>query len=1029
MAVFEPDRGRIVLRIVYDGPGRAGKTTNVEQLARIFGAQPGDELQVHPAATGRTIFFDWFSFDGGMLDGQQLQIQVVTVPGHKSLEPRRAHILHGADVVVLVCDSAVSGQDSAREMLDSLREHLGKRADHVPLLVQANKQDLPSAMSPPELAAALGLGPDVSVLGAQASAGIGVRETAIDAIRAAVRQMKLRTTHDGLGAVAGRAGTAEQLRTALQALDNHGTQRDDDAAHARPRAPSDEGRVVYIRSAKLVSQLGGEADAVGRARTRAPEPVPSSMSERPEPARPARPRIPVSAMFLEPVPDPPDIPAAPPAAVRVPPPPVLSLADPPGPAVAPLELDPSDSTALASDASSSDIFATSERITAPVPEDIQAPASSPSEPAPNVSAPADPAPSHAPVPEDSNAVAEAGPPGELPPAAPHAPGPKASTIPPPAGPSPQPVPQASQTRTPSPGRPPALKDSALARSAKDLRERLRVAPLTHETVPQDSPSITAAKHALAVPAARAAGSSPAASGPQDPRPTSARAASETPVQEDSSAPSSAASPQPTPGLEASTSQAVPKDSQDSAAGHAATASPSLASEPVAEDIASSSPVPEDSPAPASEHPPAANQNLASAPAPEDITPTPSVHEDSPGPSSVSEDRSSLPSSPVPEDITASSPVLEDNPNPASAPENQPPPSPKDITPSSPVLEDSPPATSAPETQPPPSLEDITAFSPVPEDSPPATSAPETPPPPSPEDIASSPPVPEDSPNPTSAPETQPPPSPEHIASSPPVPEDSPPPVPDPQPAPSLDLPPPRPDLPPGHVWPVPGGRHVLERIADASLHRASPSGHAPSSMLFETGDFRLHTRPEWRFADPEQGRAALRDHVRRAARLGPLLPADTAIALAPTGANDEHLLWHIVPALDSLGQAIERAPESERPQQLARLAAAYATALRLLARDGLALELAPHAFAEQHGRWVYLGARLGGPASATEVLDALLRPSLDLPSRTAWLDALEQSLPTTLTRDDVAALGLDPELATASDEPSTRLRAILARCS
>lgn len=200
-------------------------------------------------------------------------------------------------------------------------------------------------------------------------------------------------------------------------------------------------------------------------------------------------------------------------------------------------------------------------------------------------------------------------------------------------------------------------------------------------------------------------------------------------------------------------------------------------------------------------------------------------------------------------------------------------------------------------------------------------------------------------------------------------------------------------------------------------------------MLFETGDFRLHTRPEWRFADPEQGRAALRDHVRRAARLGPLLPADTAIALAPTGADDEHLLWHIVPALDSLGQAIERAPEGERPQQLARLAAAYATALRLLARDGLALELAPHAFAEQHGRWVYLGARLGGPASATEVLDALLRPSLDLPSRTAWLDALEQSLPTTLTRDDVAALGLDPELATASDEPSTRLRAILARCS
>ncbi|MDC0716864.1 hypothetical protein [Nannocystis bainbridge] len=97
MAVYEPDRGRIVLRVVYDGPGRAGKTTNVEQLAGIFGDRPGNELLVHPAATGRTIFFDWFSFDGGMIDGHPLQVQVVTVPGHKSLEPRRAHILHTAE--------------------------------------------------------------------------------------------------------------------------------------------------------------------------------------------------------------------------------------------------------------------------------------------------------------------------------------------------------------------------------------------------------------------------------------------------------------------------------------------------------------------------------------------------------------------------------------------------------------------------------------------------------------------------------------------------------------------------------------------------------------------------------------------------------------------------------------------------------------------------------------------------------------------------------------------------------------------
>ncbi|MFY0534778.1 GTP-binding protein [Nannocystis pusilla] len=192
MAVYERDRARIVIRVVYDGPGRAGKTTNVEQLARIFGNKPGNELQVHPAATGRTIYFDWFSFDGGMIDGHPLQVQVVTVPGHKSLDPRRAHILHTADVVVLVCDCAAAGPDAAREMLDSLREHLVTSARPVPLVVQANKQDLANAMSPQKLGAALGVGYDTPVVGAQASAGIGVRETVIGAIRAAVRQMKRR---------------------------------------------------------------------------------------------------------------------------------------------------------------------------------------------------------------------------------------------------------------------------------------------------------------------------------------------------------------------------------------------------------------------------------------------------------------------------------------------------------------------------------------------------------------------------------------------------------------------------------------------------------------------------------------------------------------------------------------------------------------------------------------------------------------------------------------------------------------------
>src|SRR5262245_47651720 len=147
MAVYEQDLDRIVLRVVYDGPGRAGKTTNIQQLANLFGGKT-DDLQLTPC-------FDWLSFDGGWIDGHHLLIQVVGVPGAKRFEHHRAPILHTADAIVLVCDSTPDSTESARETLDSQREHLGHRVHEVPIIVQANKQDLTHALRAHEVGAAL----------------------------------------------------------------------------------------------------------------------------------------------------------------------------------------------------------------------------------------------------------------------------------------------------------------------------------------------------------------------------------------------------------------------------------------------------------------------------------------------------------------------------------------------------------------------------------------------------------------------------------------------------------------------------------------------------------------------------------------------------------------------------------------------------------------------------------------------------------------------------------------------------------
>ena len=293
MAVYEQDLDRIVIRVVYDGPGRAGKTTNIEQLARLFGGETPD-LQLLAADNGHTTFFDWFTFDGGMIDGHRLLIQILGVPGAKRFEHRRAHILRSADAVVLVCDSAPGTADLARETLDSLREHLGKRAASVPVIVQANKQDLPGALQAHEVGAALGLPYEVPVIGAEATAGIGTRETAVHAIRSAVRLVKRRTAKPGLQSILGTAGTLAALRTALEATQIGDAGPDDDEpidlqAAAEPAVP---GRKVFrptmVDEPNLV-YMHNQSSAVQAARIRLGEPGDADRNYDPNETLPSHP--------------------------------------------------------------------------------------------------------------------------------------------------------------------------------------------------------------------------------------------------------------------------------------------------------------------------------------------------------------------------------------------------------------------------------------------------------------------------------------------------------------------------------------------------------------------------------------------------------------------------------------------------------------------------------------------------------------------------------------------------------------------
>ena len=103
-----------------------------------------------------------------------------------------AELLSNADGVVLVLDSQSGALERNRQSLADLREHMkDNRLDpaRVPIVLQLNKRDLPSAMDPAQLLDELGLA-GADYVEAVASEGRGVMETLKQATRAVVEAVQ-----------------------------------------------------------------------------------------------------------------------------------------------------------------------------------------------------------------------------------------------------------------------------------------------------------------------------------------------------------------------------------------------------------------------------------------------------------------------------------------------------------------------------------------------------------------------------------------------------------------------------------------------------------------------------------------------------------------------------------------------------------------------------------------------------------------------------------------------------------------------
>jgi len=171
----------ITCKIVYYGPGRSGKTTNLHYVyGRVPESRRGRMVSL-ATQTDRTLFFDFLPLELGSISGFTTKFQLYTVPGQVYYNATRKLVLQCADGVIFVADSQVRQLDENIESLQNLHANVlehGIDVRNLPMIIQYNKQDLPRELilAPGELDEALNFRGLASVP-ADALHGQGVFET------------------------------------------------------------------------------------------------------------------------------------------------------------------------------------------------------------------------------------------------------------------------------------------------------------------------------------------------------------------------------------------------------------------------------------------------------------------------------------------------------------------------------------------------------------------------------------------------------------------------------------------------------------------------------------------------------------------------------------------------------------------------------------------------------------------------------------------------------------------------------------
>lgn len=151
LALINVKTKEVQIKIVYYGPGRGGKTTNLEYINKTYRDQIKTEMVSLKTQDDRTLFFDFLPFDVGQIKGFDVTIQLYTVPGQVKYNATRRLVLRGVDGIVFVADVQKEQRKKNIDSLNQLYENLESyNLDlfNIPFVMQYNKVDLRSSDIP-----------------------------------------------------------------------------------------------------------------------------------------------------------------------------------------------------------------------------------------------------------------------------------------------------------------------------------------------------------------------------------------------------------------------------------------------------------------------------------------------------------------------------------------------------------------------------------------------------------------------------------------------------------------------------------------------------------------------------------------------------------------------------------------------------------------------------------------------------------------------------------------------------------------